>query len=150
MEWLVYLRRGVSTEGNLLFKIDWASLIVASRFTVFALFYFVLEGKYISNYKPPGAYIWRGDLTRGFLSYRFGGLTFGGAYTWRGLFPEFYGISEDSNISPILHCTCFDCRRYSGVSFLLVNNNYSICSSEVRIRKLFPKSVVMWENIYLT
>ena len=150
MEWLVYLRRGVSTEGNLLFKIDWASLIVASRFTVFALFYFVLEGKYISNYKTPGAYIWRGDLTRGFLSYRFGGLTFGGAYTWRGLFPEFYGISEDSNISPILHCTCFDCRRYSGVSFSLVNNNYSICSSEVRIRKLFPKSVVMWENIYLT
>ena len=27
----------------------------------------------------------------GFLCYRFGGLIFGGAYTWRGLFLEFYG-----------------------------------------------------------
>ena len=29
---------------------------------------------------PGGAYIWRGDLTEGFLRYRFGGLIFGGAY----------------------------------------------------------------------
>ena len=29
----------------------------------------------------------------GFLRYRFGGLIFEGAYTWRGLFSEFYGIS---------------------------------------------------------
>ena len=36
--------RGLSTEGNLRFKIDWASLIVESKFTVFALFYFVFEG----------------------------------------------------------------------------------------------------------
>ena len=28
----------------------------------------------------------------GFLRYRFGGLIFEGAYTWRGLFSEFYGI----------------------------------------------------------
>ena len=42
---------------------------------------------------PGGAYIWRGDLTEGFLRYRFGGLIFGGAYIWRGLFSEFYGIS---------------------------------------------------------
>ena len=28
----------------------------------------------------------------GFLRYDFGGLIFGGAYTWRGLFSEFYGI----------------------------------------------------------
>ena len=41
----------------------------------------------------PGAYIWRGDLTEGFLRYRFGGLIFGGAYTWRSLFSEFYGIT---------------------------------------------------------
>ena len=39
-----YVRRGLSTEGNLRFKIDWASLIVGSKFTVFALFYFVFEG----------------------------------------------------------------------------------------------------------
>ena len=41
---------------------------------------------------PGGAYIRRGDLTEGFLLYEFGGLIFGGAYTWRGLFSEFYGI----------------------------------------------------------
>ena len=56
------------------FKIDWASLIVGSKFTVFALFYFVFEGNF-PNISPRGAYIWRGDLTEGFLSYRFGGLT---------------------------------------------------------------------------
>ena len=38
--------RGLSTEGNLRFKIDWASLIVGSKFTVFALFYFVFEGNF--------------------------------------------------------------------------------------------------------
>ena len=46
------------------------------------------QGLYFSK-----AYIWRGDLTEGFLCYRFGGLIFGGAYTWRGLFSEFYSIS---------------------------------------------------------
>ena len=78
-------------EGNLCFKINWASLIVGSKFTVFALFYFVFEGNFPST-SPRGAYIWRGDLTEGFLRYRFGGLIFGGAYTWRGLFLEFYAI----------------------------------------------------------
>ena len=61
------------------FKIDWASLIVGSKFTVFALFYFVFEGNFPSK-SPRGAYIWRGDLTEGFLRYDFGGLIFGGAY----------------------------------------------------------------------
>ena len=56
------------------FKIDWASLIVGSKFTVFALFYFVFEGNF------PITYIWRGDLTEGFLGYRFGGLINGGTY----------------------------------------------------------------------
>ena len=61
------------------FKIDWASLIVGSKFTVFALFYFVFEGNFpIAS--PREAYIWRGDLTEGFLRYRIGGLIFGGAY----------------------------------------------------------------------
>ena len=61
------------------FKIDWASLIFGSKLTVFALFYFVFEGNCPST-SPRGAYIWRGDLTEGFLRYRFGGLIFGGAY----------------------------------------------------------------------
>ena len=73
------------------FKIDWANLTVGSKFTVFALFYFVFEGNFTST-SPWGAYIWRGDLTEGFLRDRFGGLIFGEAYTCRGLFSEFYGI----------------------------------------------------------
>ena len=64
------------------FKIDWASLIVGSKFTVFALFYFVFEGNFPST-SPRGAYVWRGDLTEGFLRYRFWG-----AYIWRGLYTE--------------------------------------------------------------
>ena len=39
------------------------------------------------------AYIRRGDLTEGFLRYEFEELIIGGAYTWRGLFSEFYGMS---------------------------------------------------------
>ena len=31
-------------EENFCFKIDWAGLIVGRKFTVLALFYFVLEG----------------------------------------------------------------------------------------------------------
>ena len=62
------------------------------KFTIFALFYFVFEGKFQVQ-APRRAYIRRGDLTEGVLHYDSGGLTFGGAYTWSGLFLEFYGIS---------------------------------------------------------
>ena len=62
-------------------------------FTIFALFYFVFEGKFQVQ-APRGAYIRRDDLTEGFLRYHFGGLIFGGAYTWRGLFSEFYGNKD--------------------------------------------------------
>ena len=78
-------------EGNLRFKTDWASLVVRRKFTVFALFFSVFESNFPST-SPRGAYIWRGDLTEGFLRYRFGGLIFGGAYAWRGLFSDFNGI----------------------------------------------------------
>ena len=71
------------------FKIDWASLIVDSKFTVFALFYFVFEGHFPST-SPWGAYTWTGDLTEGFFA-----LPVRGAYTWRGLFLEF-GLSMRS------------------------------------------------------
>ena len=66
-------------EGNLGFKINWASLTVGRKFTVFALFYSVFEGNFQVQ-APGGAYIWRGDLTEGFLRYEFGGLIQGGAY----------------------------------------------------------------------
>ena len=82
MEGLIY--------GGLRFKTDWATLIAGSKFHVLALFYFVFEGNFPST-SPRGAYIWRGDLTEGFLRYRLGRLIFGGAYTWRGLVSEFYG-----------------------------------------------------------
>ena len=69
-------------EGNLRFKINWASLIVGSKFTVFALLYFVFEGNFPST-SLRGAYTWRGDLMEGFFA-----LPVWGAYIWRGLCME--------------------------------------------------------------
>ena len=37
-------------------------------------------------------------LTEGFLLSQFGGLIFGGAYTWRALFSEFYGIYKKEKL----------------------------------------------------
>ena len=73
------------------FKIDRASLIVGRKFTVFSLFFFLFKGNFQVQ-APRGAYIWRGDLTEDFLRYEFGGLIFGGAYTWTSLFSEFHGM----------------------------------------------------------
>ena len=55
-------------ERNLSFKIDWASLIVSSKFTVFALFYFVFEGNFPST-SPWGLIVCLGlgNLTEGFF-----------------------------------------------------------------------------------
>ena len=69
------IRSGLSTEGNLRFKIDWATLIVGSKFTFIAVFYFVLEGNFPST-RPSGAFIWRDDLMEGFLRYEFGRLVY--------------------------------------------------------------------------
>ena len=55
---------------------------MARKFTIFALFYFV------------GGLYSEGRFNGGFLRYDFVGLIFGGAYTWRGLFFEFYGSPE--------------------------------------------------------
>ena len=49
-------------EGNLCFKIDWASLIVGSKFTIFALFYFVFEGNF--QVQAPGDLIFGGAISR--------------------------------------------------------------------------------------
>ena len=96
-------------EGNLRFKIDWASLIVERKFAVSALFYFLLGQPYSwkeiyrfcfvllckveGNFEvqAPGGLIFRGAiLQRIFLCYEFRGLIFGRAYTWRGLFSEMF------------------------------------------------------------
>ena len=65
------------------------------KITIFALFYFVFDGKFQVQ-APRGR---RDDLTSGFLGYHFGGLIFGGAYTWMGLFSEFYGTMKLSRVS---------------------------------------------------
>ena len=52
------------------------------KFTIFALVYFVFEGKFQVQAPPGGggAYIRRGDLTQGFMRYDLWRLIFGGAY----------------------------------------------------------------------
>ena len=45
----------------------------------------------IPSTSPPGGLYSEGRFNGGFLRYDFGGLIFGGAYTWRGLFSQFYG-----------------------------------------------------------
>ena len=47
-------------EGNLRFKIDWASLTVEREFTVFALFYFVFQGNF--QLQAPGGLIFGGVI----------------------------------------------------------------------------------------
>ena len=75
------------------FKINFASLIVGRKYTVFALFHFV------PSTSPKGLIFGRGW-----------GLIFGGAYKWRSLFSEFYGISRMKN--------CVDLNRSEGFIYL--------------------------------
>ena len=66
-------------EGNLRFKIDWASLTVGSKFTVFALFYFVFEGNF--QVQSPGGLIFGGVFSvTSFGGLYLEGLIHGGAY----------------------------------------------------------------------
>ena len=80
-------------RGKFAFQNRLSWLVVGRKFAIFALFCFVFEGKFQVQ-APRRAYIRRGGLTEGFLRYEFGGLIFGEAYTWRGLFSGFYGISQ--------------------------------------------------------
>ena len=68
-------------EGNLCFKTDWA-IVLGRKFTIFALFYFVFEGKFQVQ-APRGAFIQRGDLMEGFFHCDFGELIFGRAFIWK-------------------------------------------------------------------
>ena len=78
-----YNRRGLSTEGNLRFTTDWAELIIGSKFTVFALFYFIFKGNFPSTIPRGGLYL-EGRFNGGFFA-----LSLWGAYIWMGLFSEF-------------------------------------------------------------
>ena len=77
-------------EGNLYFK----ALQLEGNLPF--LLCFTLYLRAISKYKPPGGLNLEGRFNRGFLHYEFGGLIFGGAYTWRGLFLEFYSMVRNS------------------------------------------------------
>ena len=77
LEGLIYV-----VAGNVRFKIDWASLIVRRKFTVFALFSFVFEGNYQVQ-APPGALYLEGRFNGGFFALRVWG-----AYIWRDLYME--------------------------------------------------------------
>ena len=63
-------------EGNLRFKIDWASLIVGRKLTVFL--YFSLYLRAISKYKVQGGLYSEGRFNGGFFALR----------VWGGLYLE--------------------------------------------------------------
>ena len=106
--------------GKFAFQNRLGQLAVGRKLTIFTVFYFVFEGKFQIQ-APRGAYIWRGDLTEGFLRYDFGGLIFRRAYTWRGLFSEFYSsFSCRYKKHPVLceHQCLSQTRVESGTSYL--------------------------------
>ena len=55
------VRRGLCTEVNLRFKIDWASLIFGSKFTVFLCFTLYLRAT-VPSTNPPGGFIFGGAI----------------------------------------------------------------------------------------
>ena len=87
------IQRGLSMEGNLPFKIDWASLTVGSKFTVFAFFTLYLRAIFQVQ-APVGLYL-EGWFNGGFFA-----LPVCRAYIWRGLFMEglIFGILRYNKI----------------------------------------------------
>ena len=58
-----YIRRGLCTEGNWRFKVDWASLILGRLKENLPFFlYFTLYLRVISNTTPPGELILGGAI----------------------------------------------------------------------------------------
>ena len=70
-------------EGNLRFKIVWATLTSGRN----VLLCFTLYLRAISTYKPPGGLSSEGRFNGVFFALRVGEV-----YIWRGLFSEFYGM----------------------------------------------------------
>ena len=71
-------------------KIDWASRIVGSKFTVFALFSFAFQGNFPST-RPRGGLYLEGRFNGGSFT-----LPVWRSYIWRGLFMEgrIFGILQ--------------------------------------------------------
>ena len=82
-------------EGNLRFKIDWASLMV--RRNLLFLLCFTLYLRAISKYNPLGGLYLEGRFNKGFFASRVWG-----AYTWRGLFSEFYDTGHVASVFVLL------------------------------------------------
>ena len=117
--------KALATDHRVGLKIGWTSLIAGSKFTVFALLCFVFEGNFPIT-SPRGAYICRGDLTEGFLRYRFGGLIFGRAYTWRAYFQNFtvfYG-KQSLGAPEIIRITQNDSPQRSRTTLELPSHDY--------------------------
>ena len=72
---------GLSTEGNLRFKIDWASLIVGVNLPFLLCFTLYLRAIFQVQ-APRGLYL-EGRFNGGFFA-----LPVRGAYIWRGLYME--------------------------------------------------------------
>ena len=73
--------RGLCTEGNLRFKISWASLQWEGNLPF--LLCFTLYSRANSKYKLPRGLYWEGRFNGGFFALRFCR-----AYIWRGLYME--------------------------------------------------------------
>ena len=73
-----YLRKEIGVSKSI-------GLALKLKVNLSFLLCFTLHLRAIFKVQAPGgrgAHIWRGDVTEGFLRYRFGGLIFGGAYFW--------------------------------------------------------------------
>ena len=96
------------------FEIDWASLIVGNKCTVFALFYFVFEGNF------PSTSPWGGGEGGFIFGGAIGGPIFGGAYFRNS---TFFGPKTTSKISPAM------CRTVSNSFYhfcFLSETNYTL------------------------
>ena len=91
------------------FKIDWASLIVGSKFTVFTLFYFVFEGNFLSTSPPRGPYIW---------------IAVWGAYIWRGfIFSEILRYITHQNYSFLYAVECLRGKHSFVLAHVVLHNH---------------------------
>ena len=119
-------------------EIDWASHIVGRKFTVFALFFFVFAG--ISKHLPPGGLYLAGRFNGGFFTLRVWG-----AYTWRGLFSEFYSSFLFSEVKNTKCLTVFS---------VLADSSHKICiplhCSWSGKARMSPKRILKVDFSYLS
>ena len=109
-------------ERNLRFKTDWASLIVGSEFTVFALFYFLFEGNFPSTSPRGGLYL-DGLFNGGFFA-----LPVWGTYIWRGLV---HGGPYFRNFTGKLHNDGFNTYRD-----MMCSTKYETTALEIQTRDI--------------